>query len=452
MRRPVLCALILTLLGLASVLPARAQNRGFQVNRYEPTAAGEWSLAVEHPWYSATRRFAAGLTLNYGHDPLVFGYRSLDGTFSQAGGVIADQLLAHLDLAGSFRDRVLLTLSLPVTLLERGAEQYGIAPLQGAAVGDPRLGVRVRVLGQPYRSALSLSLGVDLWLPVNSFGEAPPFAAQVGESGVRLLPKLLLGGLGGSVLWSLTAGFYYRPEQLIGTLPDGSGNNMGSELQLGAAVAYARPDRRLAIGPEAVLSTIVSGGHGFTPSYTGLELLLGAHYNVRRLVQLGLGAGVGVLREPGTPEARLLVRVAYAPWPADKPARRDRDRDGIDDATDACPDEPGVAAPTPQQHGCPLRDRDGDGIVDPQDRCPTEPAGAAADPDQPGCPLRDQDGDRVLDRADRCPSEPAGDRPDPDQPGCPLRDANGDYDSTYTVPQNPSCRRSSHVCSPSFRV
>jgi hypothetical protein len=350
-RRSVLCALVGSLLGLGCVLPARAQSRGFQVNRYEPTAAGEWSLAVEHPWYRASRVVAAGLTLNYGHNPLVFGYQSLDGTFSQAGGVIADQLLAHLDVAAAVHDRVLLTLSLPITLLERGSEQYGIAPLQGAAVGDPRLGLRVRVLGQPYRSALSLSAGADVWLPVNSLGDAPPFAAQVGESGVRVQPKLLLGGLGGGVLWSFSLGFYYRPEQLIGTLPAGSGNAMGSELQLGAAIAYFRPELRLAIGPEAVLSTIVSGRQGSGSSSTSLELLLAAHYNVRQLVQLGLGAGVGVLHEPGTPDARLLLRLAYAPWPTAKPSRRDRDR--IDDPAASCPDAPGSTAPLPP--GCPPR-------------------------------------------------------------------------------------------------
>ena len=37
--------------------PARAQNLGFQVNRYEPTTAGEWSFLVDHPWYSSTRYF-----------------------------------------------------------------------------------------------------------------------------------------------------------------------------------------------------------------------------------------------------------------------------------------------------------------------------------------------------------------------------------------------------------
>ena len=50
--------LVLSLALLPSV--TGAQSAGFQLNRYEPTAAGEWSFAVDHPWYTSTRSFAAG--------------------------------------------------------------------------------------------------------------------------------------------------------------------------------------------------------------------------------------------------------------------------------------------------------------------------------------------------------------------------------------------------------
>jgi len=47
--------------------------------------------------------------------------------------------------------------------------------------------------------------------------------------------------------------------------------------------------------------------------------------------------------------------------------RPDRDKDGIPDDVDACPDVPGLA----EFNGCP--DTDGDGIPDPDDACPTVP-------------------------------------------------------------------------------
>jgi outer membrane protein OmpA-like peptidoglycan-associated protein len=56
----------------------------------------------------------------------------------------------------------------------------------------------------------------------------------------------------------------------------------------------------------------------------------------------------------------------------------DNDEDGIADASDLCPIQPG----TLQNAGCPLSDRDGDGVTDDLDACPDVPGGAS------GCPAR----------------------------------------------------------------
>jgi len=77
-----------------------APNQGFQLNRYEPTAAGEWSFAVDHPWYSSTRSFAAGLTLNYAHKPLVFGFER--NGFNEVRTIYDHQFIAHIDIAGVY--------------------------------------------------------------------------------------------------------------------------------------------------------------------------------------------------------------------------------------------------------------------------------------------------------------------------------------------------------------
>src|SRR5262245_41982830 len=123
-----ICSLSCTLLICLST-PGLAQNQGFQINRYEPTPAGEWSFWVDHPWYSATRYFAAGLTLNYGRDPLVFGRANPDGSFEPQASVLAHQLLLHLDVAGSLFNRVTASFSLPIILYEGGQEFGGIKPI-----------------------------------------------------------------------------------------------------------------------------------------------------------------------------------------------------------------------------------------------------------------------------------------------------------------------------------
>jgi len=84
---------------------------------------------------------------------------------------------------------------------------------------------------------------------------------------------------------------------------------------------------------------------------------------------------------------------------------KDRDKDGIIDKKDECPDDPGPE----QYNGCP--DRDGDGIIDIKDDCPDDPGPAI----YRGCP--DRDGDKVIDKEDKCPDVPGS----VDNHGCPLK-------------------------------
>lgn len=426
---------------LGSSRPALAQEtqNGFTINRYEPTAAGEWSLWVDHPWYSSTRYFAAGITLNYGHNLLRFGRVNGD-VVDPSVSVIEHQLLGHVDLAGSFLDRVLITATLPITFLERGTPTAGVAPTEGVVVGDPRLGAWIRLFGQPYRSGFSMSLGANVWIPLRQFSNSG-VSTSSSDSFVRVLPKLVFGGLSHSVMWSLTGGFLYRAPAKIGDA-DPVGSTVGSEIQLGFAIAYANTEKRLAIGPEVLLATTVLGNDQveakpFTRDYTSLELLLGIHYNIARVLQLSVGGGLGLLRTPGTPDGRGLLRLSYAPFREVKERPADRDNDGIPDAEDACPDNAGIATNDRMTNGCP--DRDHDRVVDKLDMCPDEPMGVRPDPNRIGCPLGDRDKDGVIDIDDQCPDEPKGARPDPDRLGCPIgdRDKDGVVDPDDVCPDTP---------------
>ena len=72
---------------------------------------------------------------------------------------------------------------------------------------------------------------------------------------------------------------------------------------------------------------------------------------------------------------------------------KDRDKDGVLDDLDVCPDIPGLKALA----GCP--DTDNDGIADKDDLCPDIPGLEKYD----GCP--DTDGDGYADNVDDCPDE-----------------------------------------------
>ena len=103
----------------------------------------------------------------------------------------------------------------------------------------------------------------------------------------------------------------------------------------------------------------------------------------------------------------------------------DRDKDGILDKDDACPDTPGL----PEFQGCP--DTDGDGIPDKDDECVDVPGPV----ENNGCPWPDTDGDGVIDKDDACPTV-AG---PVENGGCPWPDTDGDGildkdDACPTVP------------------
>ncbi len=101
--------------------------------------------------------------------------------------------------------------------------------------------------------------------------------------------------------------------------------------------------------------------------------------------------------------------------------KQDKDRDGVKDLKDICPDTPrGVEV---DEHGCPL-DTDGDKVPDYLDKCPGTPVEAYNLIDADGCPL-DTDGDDVPDYLDKCPGTPAQAYGQIDEHGCPL-DSDGD--------------------------
>ena len=99
--------------------------------------------------------------------------------------------------------------------------------------------------------------------------------------------------------------------------------------------------------------------------------------------------------------------------------KQDRDKDGVADKKDNCPDTPGLK----EYAGCP--DTDGDGFIDNEDKCPTV-AGVAA---LMGCP--DADGDGITDADDAC-ADVAGEAK---YNGCPDSDGDGIGDNVDKCPQ-----------------
>ncbi len=431
---PLLAALFA---GALAPSAASAQTAGWALNRFDPSPAGDTFFAAEHPWYGHNRdvSFRAGLTFDYARNPLVL--RDSSTGQEVVTPIVSDMLVGHLQAGIGISNRVNIHLSLPISFWQDGASASvgGLRAAGTAALGDPRLGVRVRLLGESDFDAFSLHVGAQLYLNAGLFGVEPN--TNMTDDGFRGRINATAAGRAGSFRWSATLGAHLR--QNTTSVLD---TTVGNDLFLSAGLGYVALDNRLTIGPELWASTVLD--NAFEGKHNNLEAILGVNYLIADTMLVGLAAGPGLSRGAGTPEWRGLARIAYAPSEHEERVVEvpDTDNDGVKDPDDVCPTTPQGAHPDPTRPGCPLNDTDGDGVFDNEDQCVTEPMGANPDPARRGCPHRDTDGDGVFDNDDQCVDVPQGPNPDPERRGCPDGDDDHDnvrnsLDQCRTVPAGP---------------
>ena len=417
-----LSTLTLSALTLLFASPALAADGGFALDRYEPSERGSDWFANESLDLRGNGRFALGAIGDYAYKPLVF----YDTNGDEQAAVVEHQLFVHLGGAVVLFDRLRLGANLPLLAYSKGegtnVANSSFSTSDKAGIGDPRLSADVRMLGE-YGGAATLAFGVQGFIPV---GNDKAFAS---DGKVRIRPRLMLAGDLGDLAYAAQTGFNYRAKG-----DNLGGDAFGSELTFSAAVGLRALDKKLIVGPEVFGSTVVSdGGDGaFKKRTTPLEVVIGGKYAVTPDWRVGAAVGPGLTRGVGAPAVRVLASVEWFPA-VDKPAApSDRDKDGIVDADDACPDTPGVRTDDPKTNGCPPAaapsDRDQDAIVDADDACPEEPGVKSDDPKKHGCPApKDTDGDGITDDVDACPKEKGVSHVDPAKHGCPAsKDTDGD--------------------------
>ena len=192
----------------------------------------------------------------------------------------------------------------------------------------------------------------------------------------------------------------------------------------------------------------IGAGIGFMP-YDGINLTLAMDYIPTSYAAIDVKGTPKYLLPDKTKMFNLALGFSIC-WGSNK---RDKDKDGVWDKIDQCPNTPrgvqvdSVGCPLDEDHdgvpdyldhclgtpaaaigyvdslGCML-DTDGDGVEDYRDQCPNTPAEALGKVDSVGCPL-DTDGDGVPDYLDGCPGTPAEAYGKVDARGCPI-DSDGD--------------------------
>ena len=376
----------------------------FSLERFnlDPDGLGSLGLGSGLTLPARAWRLSAGLQLE--RDPLLL---SLQGV--SAGAAIRNRFT--LNLTGAFA----------VTRWLEVAGQLNVVPHQSgdnlasvgfdqpgsAAFSEPFLSARAGLLrsaeGAPVDLAVQLGLGIPL-------ASAQAFGRNEYPS---LAPRVMASRNVGSVLASLDVGTLLRTNA---ALP--GGQRIGSQLDGGLALTT---DLLQHLRAETSLRFV----QPFTKVPGGLELLAGLRYRALPRLELFAIGGPGFHDSPGTPAFRLMLGAAFTPELAVQPSasKTTSSLSGLVCAPSpapVCPPppvvvtrEPGPCDPgqkhTPEQ--CPDNDDDHDGITNAKDECPLEPGPLSAR----GCP--DRDGDGVPDKLDNCPDQPG---PASNQ-GCPVK-------------------------------
>lgn len=363
-----------------------------------PTNAGTLEGEAAHV---AGEKLSVGVWSGLTHQPFTIvrpGDIDLPGTVTLVP--------VHIQAGWTFADRARIDAHIPFY----AATDSPFAGFTGPAMGDVRLSGQYTffTLGESFALAVVPELGLPTGTPA-------ALTARGIHGGVGVAAGGELKRLG----WLANLGLEFAPSK---ELADADIASHGDVI-LGV---WGRVSETFRIGAE---------GHawmGFLGARQAAQTHLTGHVFGQMQLEQGLsaviGAGGGVMGV-GAPEYRVFAGFGYHWVPPD------RDRDGIVNREDGCPDRPEDIDGFEDLDGCPELDNDRDGLVDTEDACPIEAEDPDGFEDLDGCPDVDNDADTVLDVDDDCPDEAGA----VDLKGCPDpdRDRDGVLNEDDACPEEP---------------
>ncbi len=438
------CGAFLALLAISA--RSQAQQRTFYLDRLQIGDEPDDGFAVWRPRMKEKTVFFGQAALGYTLKPLRGSTVAYNQRVAgQTPDALSNQLNVYLSAGMQLMHRASLAVTLPVTAYQNGGnicERTGTNLCQSTdpnhtVPGDLRLDARV-LLYQSNSRKFHLGLAGSLFIPS---GDDISFTSDAQTTGwLQALSEWDLG----SVAFTLNTGVHFRPVHGLNQL------RIGNEWTWAGGVFIPLRDGRFRVGGELFGSTglgspgevdalVRDNNTFFTKRNTPLEWLgeFRMALDQKKNAWFGAGAGTRLSAGYGAPDLRVLATIGYAFSIADtnpgSPGRRyyaekmdegpvsaDRDKDGIPDDVDLCPDQPEDGAEPDPHDGCPAPpDRDGDGIPDESDKCPDQPEDKDGIDDLDGCPEDDADQDGIPDATDACPKEPGSPSPDPTKNGCP---------------------------------
>ncbi|MGM0576166.1 MAG: OmpA family protein [Myxococcota bacterium] len=436
--RAVAGALLTATLVLVGGAEARGQQpTSFAVEHFEPLHAQQLNILNIHGSEVVPHLGLGGSVMFHLADDALRllreeegqGDRELDSSF------VHRQARLDLGLVFGLFDRLEVGVRMPFVLSQTGDDlaflgRPGVR-IDGSVAGDLRLLAKGTILRPDRFGGFGLALATTLLLPTgndNSFNS---------DGATRFRTQLVMD-------WRHEVGFHVaanvgytvRPRRQINNVVNDDEWNVGLGLEAPTgydplklvASLHASFRTEPNLDPEDLTQEDEDDPFGLPAEVDG-----GLRWEPIRNLNVTAGGGVGLSEEISSPDWRVFAGVGWAP------TKRDRDRDGIYDDADACPDDPEDFDGYQDADGCPDTDNDADGIPDVSDACPDDPEDLDGVQDDDGCPEEDADGDGILDEDDECPLEPETFNDVKDEDGCPDSDRDGDgiADEDDVCPDDP---------------
>jgi outer membrane protein OmpA-like peptidoglycan-associated protein len=438
---------------------ARLSDGGMDLHLFRPAVDTRGYFSVNGSEVMPHKEFSFGLVLDAG-----FGILRYNG-FINDPGQAADQAsrqsrISKQAFTGTFMfnigliDRLVLGIQLPITFFRGNAVQTpdrgGTCPggtATGCLYNDQGTGLRSQGVGDLtiVAKARLLNLGefpVGIALTLRAGFPTAKTTQFAGEPGYSLWPTAVFEfqpiekirlALEGGYRWNSGQGATFiwdgrsEPSDLLGSAIDPVDQGEGRRFTYDDLITFGFGSAfRIARSLDLVLELYGSqiAKEIGTKGTLSMEVLGGFKYFVTNKSFLFIAAGAGIPKTGfQAADVRATIGIMY------EPAVGDRDKDGIADDDDGCPDAAEDKDGFEDRDGCPELDNDGDGILDVDDACPLVKEDYDGDRDEDGCPEGregDRDGDGIPDQVDDCPDEPEDFDGFQDEDGCPDRDNDAD--------------------------
>jgi outer membrane protein OmpA-like peptidoglycan-associated protein len=437
---------------------ATLEGGGMDLHLFRPAVDTRGYFTVNGTEVMPHKEFSFGLVLDAGFG--ILRYNGFDNNPNGAADTAGrESRIAKQAFTGTFMfnfgliDRLVIGIQLPITFFRGDSVQtpdrggsclagsstclYNLQAngLRSQGVGDLTIHVKARLLNLG-ESPVGIAMVLRAGFPT---AKTTQFA---GEPGFSLWPTAVLEfqpiekirlGLEGGYRWNSQQGATFiwdgrsDPSDPLGNAIDPVDQGTGSRFTYNDLITFGfGASFRIARSLDLILEYYGSqiAQEIGTKGTLSMEVLGGFKYFVTNKSFLYFAAGAGIPKT-GFQAADVRATIAFMY----EPAVGDRDKDGIPDDDDGCPDEAEDKDGFEDSDGCPDLDNDGDGILDVDDACPLVKEDYDGDRDEDGCPEGregDRDGDGVPDVDDDCPDEPEDFDGFQDEDGCPDPDNDGD--------------------------